>query len=363
MLPWLGPQAANPHSRQHAPGRAAAAAVEAARAQVAALIGAEPETVVFTSGATESDNLAVRGTVARLRGQGRDRLVTQVTEHSAVLAVAEALKAEGTAVELLPVDADGLVDPAAVGAALDAPAALVSVMAANSETGAIQDLAAIGAVCRRRDVAFHTDAAQAAGRIPVDVEAMAIDLLSLSGHKLHGPPGIGALYVRDRADRRPLPLLHGGGQERGLRPGTVPVALCVGLGVACAIARAEMADEARRTAALRDRLWQRLHAAIPGLRVAGRMDRRLPGNLLVLFPGIEAEDLILELQDDVAASSGSACATAAGAPSHVLLAMGFSPEEIAGAVRLSPGRFTTGDEIDFAAERIVAAARRLAAGR
>ena len=303
MAPWWSERFGNPASATHAYGWEAEAAVEDARERLAAAIGAaEPAEIVFTSGTTESDNLALAGILRAQRGR-RDHLVTCAIEHPAVLDTCRALAREGVRVTELPVDSDGLVDPAEVAAAITPRTALVSVMAANSEIGVLEPLEEIGAVCRERGVPFHTDAAQAVGKVPVDVERMGLDLLSMCAHKCYGPKGIGALYLRERRPRIALaPLLHGGGHERGLRSGTVPVALCVGFAKAVELCQGEMKAEAERLAALRDRLWERLHEL--GARRNGHATRRLPANLNVTLPGAPADALLVALRD-VALSTGS----------------------------------------------------------
>jgi cysteine desulfurase len=361
MLPYFTEKFGNPHS-SHRFGHEAEAAVEQARAEIAALIGADPREIVFTSGATESNNLAIKGAARFLRderGAGRDRIVTLATEHKCVIESCRRLEQEGFAVTFLPVEADGLVDLERLRAALGPRTALVSVMAAHNEIGVIQPLAAIGALCREHGILFHTDAAQAAGKVALDVDAMAIDLLSISGHKLYGPKGIGALYVRRRPRVRLRPLIDGGGQERGLRSGTLPAMLCVGFGAACAIAGQEMAEEGERLLALRRRLYGGLAARLPGLRLNGHPERRLPGNLNLAVPGLDAEAL-LENCPMVAASTGSACSSASVEPSYVLRALGLDEAAARESVRLCVGRFTTEAEIDFAADALATAALRLA---
>ncbi|HLB80034.1 MAG TPA: aminotransferase class V-fold PLP-dependent enzyme, partial [Dongiaceae bacterium] len=360
MLPYFTEKFGNPHSRQHEHGRIAERAVETARAQVAALIGADPKEVIFTSGATESNNLALKG-VARFHRERKDHLVTCVTEHKCVLESARRLEREGFAVTYLPVAASGLIDLDRLAEAITERTALVSIMAVNNEIGVIQPLAEIGALCRARGVPFHTDAAQAVGKIPLDVAAMNIDLMSISGHKTYGPKGIGALYVRRRPRVRLEPLIDGGGQERGLRSGTLPTPLCVGLGEACAIAGREMAAEAARLRALRDRLHDGIAGGLADVALHGDRERRIAGNLNLGFAGIDSEALMADLPD-LAISSGSACASAALEPSYVLRALGVDETAARGAVRLGLGRFTTEAEVDFAAERLVAAVRRRRAG-
>jgi cysteine desulfurase len=357
MLPFFTEQFGNPHSTEHALGRDAEAAVAAARAEVAALLGAEPREIVLTSGATEANNIAIKGAArhARRMGDPRRRIVSVATEHKCVLESVRDLAEDGFEPVILPVDAAGLLDPDALRAALAEPTLLVSVMAANNETGVLQDLAALAAIAHDAGALFHTDAAQAAGKIPLDLR-IGIDLLSLSGHKIYGPKGVGALYVRRRPRVRLAPLFSGGGQERGLRSGTLPVPLVVGLGEACRIAQAEMAEEAARTGALRDRLLQRLLAAIPGLLVNGSLQARLPGNLNLAFPGRDAAGLIAACPD-LCVSTGSACSSAAIEPSYVLRAMGLDAAAAGRSLRLGIGRFTSAADIDFAAAALIAAHR------
>ena len=364
MLPYFTEHYGNPHSTSHAYGQVAAEAIERARGEVAALIHADPREIVFTSGATEANNLAIKGAAhfVRTHPQGaqlRDHIVTLATEHKCVLESCAELEREGFAVTYLPVEPDGLLALDKLAAALSQRTLLVSVMAAHNEIGVIQPLAEIGALCHSKGVLFHTDAAQAAGKIPLDVEAMRIDLMSISGHKMYGPKGVGVLYVRRRPRVRLLPLIDGGGQERGLRSGTLPTPLCVGLGRAAAIAGAEMAEEAARLRGLRDRLYQGLARRVPGLGLNGSAESRLAGNLNLTFPGIEAPALI-EACPAIAMSTGSACTSATVEPSYVLRALGL-PEALANsAIRIGLGRFNTAAEVDFAVDALAAAAARLA---
>lgn len=352
MLPFFSAKIGNPHNRQHAAGRAAAAAIERARSQVAALIGARPAQIIFTSGATEANNLALQGVARAGRARGR-HLVTVATEHASVLEPLRALARDGFDVTVLPVDAAGLVDPDQVAAALRPDTILVSVMAANNEIGTIQPLATIGALCRARGIPLHSDGAQAAGRMALDVETLGLDLLSLSAHKLYGPPGIGALYLRAGAL---TPMLQGGGQERGLRPGTLPTPLCVGFGRAAALATAERAAEQSRLGALTDRLWQGLRQQVPGIRRNGDPEQSVAGLLSLRFPGIDATSLLEDLPD-LALSSGAACNTASGLPSSVLTAIGLDAAEAQSAVRIGLGRFTSEADVDRAIRLIGDAAR------
>ncbi len=356
MLPYFSEAFGNPHSVEHALGREAEAAVARARAEVAALIGATPREIVFTSGATESNNLAIKGAArfaARMENPRR-RLITLATEHKCVLQATADLAEEGFEPVFLPVRPDGRLDPEALRMALATPTLLVSVMAANNETGVLQDITALAALAHQAGALFHTDAAQAVGKIPIDVTAQGIDLLSISGHKLYGPKGVGALYVRHRPRVRLAPLISGGGQERGLRSGTLPAPLIVGFGEACRLAGAEMAAEAERLAGLRERLLARLSDAIPGISVNGSREHRLAGNLNLAFPAARAETLLADLPD-LCLSTGSACSSAAVEPSYVLGAMGVPAEVAARSLRIGIGRFTSAAEIDLAAAMLIAA--------
>lgn len=356
MLPYFTTVFGNPHSADHRHGWEAEEAVESARGQVASLIGARTRDIVFTSGATESNNLAIKG-AARHRqvAEGRDRVVTVATEHKCVLESAARLEREGFAVTCLPVGADGLLDLDDLKEALDERVAVVSVMAANNEIGVLQPLAEIGAAARAVGAWFHTDAAQAFGKIPLDVDAMQIDLMSISGHKIYGPKGIGALYLRGRKPKVTLePLMDGGGQERGLRSGTLAPALCVGLGAAAEIAGREHEAEAARLREMRDGLWARLSAERPALTLNGAMTPRLAGNLNITVPGLESAELLAAL-DGLSVSAGSACSSGAQAASHVLQALGHDPAKIAAGIRIGLGRFTTEDEITAAAEMLISA--------
>jgi len=357
MLPYFREDFGNSSSASHVYGWRAEAAVEAAREQLANAIGAaDPREIVFTSGTTESDNLALIG-VARANRDRRDHLVTTRIEHPAVLDAARSLERDGFRVTYLPVDADGLVDPGDVAAAIEERTALVSVMAANSEIGTLQPLEEIGRVCREREVPLHTDAAQAVGRIPLDVERLGVDLLSMCAHKLYGPKGIGALYLRSRRPRlRIEPLLHGGGHERGLRSGTLPVPLVVGFARAVTLCLEERDEEAVRLTALRRRLWDGLCAGLDGVLRNGHSEQRLPGNLNVSFEGIDAGHLLVALPG-VALSTGSACASASAEPSHVLTALGLPGARIRAALRFGLGRSTSADEIDSVVAQVVAAVR------
>jgi len=357
MLPWLTGKFGNPASVTHSYGREAGGAVETARAQVAALIGADPREIVFTSGATESNNLALKG-VLRFGRERRDGLVTLATEHKCVLESARALERDGFRVTILPVRSDGLVELRAIERAIDEQTALVSVMAAHNEIGVIQPIAEIGALCRARGVLFHTDAAQAVGKLPIDVDAQHIDLLSISGHKIYGPKGIGALYVRRRPRVRLVPLIDGGGQERGLRSGTLPTPLCVGLGAAAALAKQEMSEEAQRLAIWRQRVLAGLKMRVPGVHLNGEALRRLPGNLNLSFPDIPATELMAACPG-LALSTGSACTAVEIEPSYVLRALGLPDHLAESSVRIGLGRFTREEEISATIDTIAAAALRL----
>ena len=352
MSDCLAREFGNPSS-QHPAGKRARALVETARAEVAARIGAAPDCIFFTSGATEANNLALKGALAR-RGE-RAHLVTSTIEHRSVLDAARALEEGGVAVTYVPADALGRVAPEEVARALRVDTALVSIMHVNNETGVVQDIAAIGALCRARGIPLHVDAAQSVGKVPLDLGASAVALCSLTAHKVCGPKGVGALYVA--AGVSLAPQMHGGEQEHGLRAGTLATHQVVGMGKAYALADA--AREGPRLAALRDALWRRL-AAIPGARPNGDPDRRAPHVLNVTFPGVEGESLRLALRD-LAVSAGSACAADSPEASHVLTGMGLTDVLAASSLRFSVGRFTTEAEIDRAAERVAAEVGRLRA--
>jgi cysteine desulfurase len=358
MLPWFTEKFGNPASITHAYGREAEAAVERARGQLASLIKSDPREIVITSGATEANNLAVKGALRFHKQLGKDHIVTLVTEHKCVLESAKAMEAEGCRATYLPVESNGLVDLDRLKAAINDNTAIVSVMAAHNEIGVIQPLAAIGAICRERGALLHTDAAQAVGKIPVDVDAMGIDLMSISGHKIYGPKGIGALYMRRRPRARIAALIDGGGQERGMRSGTLPTPLCVGLGEAAALAEGEMAGEANRLLTLRQRFLSGIERALPQTVLNGDAEQRLPGNLNLSFPGIPAPAL-MEACPGLALSTGSACTAAEIESSFVLRALGLSDELAAASLRIGLGRFTTADEVDFAVSTLAAAVRQL----
>ncbi len=354
MLPWFTENFANPHSVEHAMGRAAETAVEEARAQIAALIGAESREIVLTSGATESNNIAIKGAArhARRVGDARKRVVTFATEHKCVLESVADLAEDGFDPVVLPVRRDGLIDLDLLREALAEPTLLVSVMAVNNETGVIQDIAAIAGVVKAAGALLHSDWAQAAGKIPLDV-ASGVDLASLSGHKLYGPKGIGALYVRRRPRARVAALFSGGSQERGLRSGTLATPLVVGFGEACRLAAAEMAQDTQRIAALRDRLHASLARDIPGLQLNGHPTQRIAGNLNLTFPAVSAIALMAD-NPEICVSTGSACSSAAIEPSYVLRAMGLDEAEASRTLRIGIGRFTSAADIDTAARAFAA---------
>lgn len=354
MLPFFGESFGNPHSIAYRRAEAARVAVAEARLQVAALIGATPEEIVFTSGATEATNIAIRGLALGKPGH----LVVSAIEHACVRETAHALRAAGWALTTVPVDRDGFVEPDTVAAALRDDTAVVSVMMANNEIGTLQPVAEIGAACRMGEVPFHVDAAQAVGKVPVDVTEMAVGFMSISSHKLYGPQGIGALFCSASLRERLRPIQSGGGQERGLRPGTLPLPLVVGFGEACRIAAEEMTAEAERLTRLRSRLLARLREKGPPFVVNGSLERRLPGNLNVSFHGVEGDALVGAVRG-VALSTGSACSSGAIEPSHVLLAMHLDRDVVSGALRIGLGRGTGETDIDLAADRISAAAHAL----
>jgi len=350
----------NPASSSHEFGRAASEMVECARSQVAALVNASPGEIIWTSGATESDNLALIG-AARFRSSAGRHIVTAITEHPAVLDTCRSLEREGFRVTYLTPDANGIIDPAAVQAALTAETILVSVMHVNNEIGVVQDIAAIGEICRATPALFHVDAAQSAGRLPIDVRKQSIDLLSLSAQKTYGPKGIGALFLDRQRVGRIEPLFRGGTQERGLRPGTVATHQVAGMGMACEIARTERATESTEITSLRDRLWQGLHK-IQGVLLNGHPERRVCHILRISVTGVEGESLHYALRD-LAVSAGSACVTASDEPSAVLRCLGRSDQLARSTVRFSLGRPTSEQEVDFAIARFgeaVAQLRRLA---
>ncbi len=354
MLPFFTEHFGNPSSFSHAYGWEAAAAVENAREILAEAIAAEPTEIIFTSGATEANNLAIKGIAEAYLSEGR-HIVTTQTEHSAVLAPCRYLETLGFEVTYLPVGADGLIALSDLEKSLRTDTVLVSVMAANNEIGVLQPIEQIGKICRDRNIIFHTDAAQALGKIPLNVQTMHIDLLSITAHKLYGPKGIGALYVRRKNPRVQLaPQLHGGGQERGLRAGTLYTPQIVGLGEAVRIAMQEREREAKRIGELRDRLWQSLKT-LPGVHLNGHPTQRLPNNLSISVEGVNGNGLLSSLRGAIALSSGSACSALNPAPSHVIKALGRSDQLARATLRVGLGRQTHADDIDQAAQAISAA--------
>ena len=358
MIPYFTENFGNSGSRNHAFGWTAEQAVEKAREQVAALLGASPKEIIFTSGATESDNLAVLGVAEMYKDKGR-HIITCVTEHKAVIDPCKHLESQGYDVTWLGVDQTGKINLEELKNAITDKTILISIMHANNEIGTIQDVAAIGKIAKERGVIFHTDAVQSAGCLEIDVEKMGIDLLSLSAHKIYGPKGIGALYVRRRNPRvRLSPLVYGGGQERGMRSGTLNVPGIVGFGEACEIAKTDRAKDNAHLLALRERLWSGLKKNLDELYLNGHPTDRLPGNLNVSFAYAEGEALMMGIKD-LAVSSGSACTSASLEPSYVLLAMGSREDLAHTSIRFGLGRFTTEDDIDYAIERTVTEVKRL----
>ena len=358
MMACLSPEGnfGNPASRSHVFGWKAEEAVENARCQVAELINADPREIVWTSGATESDNLAIKGAAHFYSKKGK-HIITSKIEHKAVLDTCRQLEREGYEVTYLEPDAQGLTTPEAVAAALRDDTVVVSVMHANNEIGVVNDIAGIGEICRASGVIFHVDAAQGAGKVPLDMATMKVDLLSLSAHKMYGPKGIGALYVRRKPRVRIESQMHGGGHERGMRSGTLATHQIVGMGEAARIAREEMAEEAVRLQGLRERFWQGIND-IPEVHINGDEIQRLPGALNVSFAFVEGESLLMSLKD-LAISSGSACTSASLEPSYVLRALGLNDEMAHSSLRFSFGRFTTEAEVDHAIDQVHHAVEKL----
>lgn len=357
MLPYFTEEFGNPHSRSHVYGWRAEDAVEASRLSLAKIINADPREVIFTSGATESNNLAIKG-IAHFYKDTKDHIITCVTEHKCVLDSCRHLEQEGFKITYLPVDSSGIIDLNVLSETITDRTALVSIMAVNNEIGVIQPLKEIGEICREKGIFFHTDAAQAVGKIPIDVEVMNIDLLSLSSHKIYGPKGIGALYVRRKPRVRLVSLINGGGQERGMRSGTLSTPLCVGLGKACEIAQEEMASEYMTLKALRDRFYNTIISELEEVYVNGDFEKRIPGNLNISFAHVEGEGLMMGIKD-LAVSSGSACTSASLEPSYVLRALGVEVEMAHTSLRIGFGRFTTEAEVDIAAQKIITEVNRL----
>lgn len=350
MMPYFTEKFGNPHSVDHSYGWETDAAVEKSRRQVAGLIGAED--VIFTSGATESNNMALKG-IGYANFPAKNHIITVKTEHECVLACAGALQDGGFDVTFLDVGPDGLLDLEKLKAAITDKTALVSVMAVNNEIGVLQDIKAIGGICRERGVVFHTDAAQAAGKIPLDVEDMNIDVMSLSGHKIYGPKGIGALYVRDGVNI--IPLINGGGQEKGLRSGTLSPALCVGFGAACRIAGQEMAADYAHARTLFERFTDKIISSLDAVHLNGHGEQRFPGNINLCFENIKSDLLVAEMRN-IAISTGSACSSAKAGPSHVLKAIGAASDT---SLRIGFGRMTNEEEIDYAADYLINAVQKI----
>ncbi|XVF17457.1 hypothetical protein REPUB_Repub10bG0123700 [Reevesia pubescens] len=351
MLPFYLSRYGNPHSRTHLYGWESETAVETSRAQVASLIGASPKEIVFTSGATESNNISIKGVMHFYKDKKRHVITTQ-TEHKCVLDSCRHLQQEGFEVTYLPVGSDGLIDLDRLRKEIRPDTGLVSVMAVNNEIGVVQPVEEIGKICKEFNVPFHTDAAQALGKIKIDVEKWNVSLMSLSGHKIYGPKGVGALYMRRRPRIRVEPQMNGGGQERGIRSGTVPTPLVVGMGAACELAMKEMEYDERRIKGLQERLLNGIREKIDGVLVNGSMDRRYVGNLNLSFAYVEGESLLMGLKE-VAVSSGSACTSASLEPSYVLRALGVDEDMAHTSIRFGIGRFTTEEEIDRAVELTV----------
>jgi cysteine desulfurase len=358
MMPYLTTVFGNAASRNHSFGWEAEAAVEKAREQVAKLIGATAKEIIFTSGATESNNLAIKG-IAEMYKERGNHIITQVTEHKATLDTCKRLEKYGYRVTYLPVKADGLIDMEDLKRAMDEKTILVTIMIANNEIGILQPVAEIGKLCHEKGVIFHTDGVQAAGKVPVDVNAMNIDAMSLSGHKIYGPKGVGALYVRRRNPRVQISeQINGGGHERGMRSGTLNVPGIVGLGKACEIAREELESESKRLTALRDKLKARLESNLDYVHVNGSMENRLPGNLNMSFVYVEGESLLMGI-NDIAVSSGSACTSATLEPSYVLKALGLGDDVAHSSIRFGLGRFNTEAEVDYVSAKVIDVVQKL----
>jgi cysteine desulfurase len=358
MLPYFSENFGNPASRSHEFGWKAEEAVERARAETARLIGASPKEIVFTSGATESTNLAIKGAAEVYRDKG-NHIITQVTEHKATLDTSKRLEKYGCQVTYLPVDRDGLVPLDRLRAAITSRTILISIMYANNEIGVLQPVAEIGKIAKERGILFHCDAAQAVGKVPINVEKEGIDLLSISAHKLYGPKGVGALYVRRKNPRVQLAsIIDGGGHEGGMRSGTLNVPGIVGLGKACDLCEREMAGESLRLRALRDRLQEAITSRLDEVSVNGSMTRRLPHSLNLSFAYVDGESLLMGI-NDVAVSSGSACTSANIEPSYVLKALGLDDDLASTSIRFGLGRFNTEEEVDYAANRVAETVERL----
>jgi cysteine desulfurase len=358
MLPYFTEHYGNAASRNHAFGWRAEEAVDQAREQVGSLIGASAKEIIFTSGATESNNLAIKGVAAMYRKKG-NHIITAVTEHKAVIDPCKRLERDGYQVTFLPVDKEGRVSAEQVAAAITDKTILVSIMAANNEIGTLQPIQSLGKLCKQRGVLFHTDAVQAVGKVPIDVDEMGIDLLSLTAHKIYGPKGIGALYVRRKDPRVRLdPIIDGGGHERGMRSGTLPVPGIVGLGMACELCRKEMDVETKRLLVLRDKLKKGIEARLEDVYLNGHPTERLPGNMNLSFAYVEGEALMMGMKD-VAVSSGSACTSASLEPSYVLKALGVGDELAHSSIRFGLGRFNTEEEVNYIIDHVVQAVNHL----
>lgn len=357
MMPFYTEKFGNAHSRTHEYGWIAEEGVEKARAQIAGLIGASPKEIFFTSGATESNNIAIKG-VAEFNKATKNHVITLQTEHKCVLESCRHLEMAGYEVTYLPVGKDGLVDLAALEAAIKPTTALVSCMFVHNEIGVIQDVEEIGRLCRKKKVFFHTDGAQAFGKVPIDVNKMNIDLMSISGHKIYGPKGVGAIYLRRRPRVRVRSPISGGGQERGIRSGTLASPLCVGLGAAADVASREMERDTAHVTSLSKRLWTKLTAELEHIKVNGHLEKRYPGNLNISFECVEGESLLMGM-NSVAVSSGSACTSASLEPSYVLRALGVDAENAHTSIRFGMGRFTTEEEIDHTAAACIKEVSRL----
>lgn len=359
MLPYFSEKFGNPHSRNHSFGWEAEEAVEKARAQIAALINADPKEIIFTSGATESNNLALRG-IAGFYGHKKNHIITSVIEHKCILDTCRHLQQQGFEVTYLPVSEKGLINPEDVENAIKDTTCVVSIMAVNNELGVIQPASEIGKICRERGVFFHTDAAQAVGKMPMDVKAIQIDLMSISAHKIYGPKGIGALYVSRKPRVRLNAMITGGGQERGMRSGTLAPMLCVGFGAACALSQENMQQETARLKALTRRFYEGITSQLEEVYLNGDLEKRIPGNLNLSFAYVEGEGLMMAMKD-LCVSSGSACTSASLEPSYVLRAIGVGEDLAHTSIRFGLGRFTTEEEVDYAVKRVVESVKKLRA--
>lgn len=359
MLPYFSEKFGNPHSRNHSFGWEAEEAVEKSRAQIADLINADPKEIIFTSGATESNNLALRG-IAGFYGHKKNHIITSVIEHKCILDTCRHLQQQGFEITYLPVSDKGLIDPQDVQNSIKEKTCMVSIMAVSNEIGVIQPIAEIGKICRERGVFFHTDAAQAVGKLPIDVKAMQIDLMSISAHKIYGPKGVGALYVSRKPRVRLSAMITGGGQERGMRSGTLAPMLCVGFGEACALSQENMPQEVERLKALTRRFYNGVSSQLEEVYLNGDEEKRVPGNLNLSFAYVEGEGLMMAMKD-LCVSSGSACTSASLEPSYVLRAIGVGEDLAHTSIRFGFGRFTTEEEVDYAIKRVVQSVSKLRA--